>query len=89
MTTPYDALGGTDAVRALVDRFYELMDEWPETYGLRQMHPQDLRGARQSLYEYLSGWLGGPPLYTEKKVIRACACATCPTRLATLNATNG
>ena len=66
MTTPYDALGGTDAVRALVDRFYELMDEWPETYGLRQMHPIDLSGSRQSLYEYLSGWLGGPPLYTAK-----------------------
>jgi hemoglobin len=64
--TPYDALGGADAVRALVDRFYELMDEWPETFALRQMHPPDLGHARQSLYEFLSGWLGGPPLYIEK-----------------------
>jgi hemoglobin len=66
MTTPYENLGGADAVRALVDRFYELMDEWPETHGLRQMHPPDLSHARQSLYEFLSGWLGGPPLYIEK-----------------------
>ncbi len=64
--TPYNALGGADAVRALVDRFYTLMDEWPETHGLRQMHPSDLSGARQSLYEFLSGWLGGPALYIEK-----------------------
>ncbi|CAN1487142.1 COG2346 Truncated hemoglobins [Burkholderiaceae bacterium] len=64
--TPYNALGGADAVRALVDRFYELMDEWPETFALRQMHPADLGHARQSLYEFLSGWLGGPALYIEK-----------------------
>ena len=66
MTTPYDALGGAEAVRTLVDRFYCLMDEWPETDALRQLHPQDLSGARQSLFDFLSGWLGGPALYTEK-----------------------
>ena len=66
-TTPYDALGGADAVRRLVDRFYDLMDELPETYGLRQLHPADLTGSRQSLFEFLSGWFGGPPLYIEKK----------------------
>jgi hemoglobin len=51
----------------LVDRFYDLMDELPETYGLRQLHPADLTGSRQSLFEFLSGWFGGPPLYIEKK----------------------
>ena len=66
-TTPYDALGGADAVRRLVDRFYDLMDELPETHGLRQLHPTDLTGSRQSLFESLSGWFGGPPLYIEKK----------------------
>lgn len=66
-TTPYEALGGADAVRGLVDRFYDLMDELPETYGLRQLHPADLTGSRQSLFEFLSGWFGGPPLYIEKK----------------------
>lgn len=66
-TTPYEALGGADAVRRLVDRFYDLMDELPETHGLRQLHPTDLTGSRQSLFEFLSGWFGGPPLYIEKK----------------------
>ena len=66
-TTPYEGLGGADAVRLLVDRFYDLMDELPETYGLRQLHPADLTGSRQSLFEFLSGWFGGPPLYIEKK----------------------
>jgi hemoglobin len=66
-TTPYEGLGGADAVRRLVDRFYDLMDELPETYGLRQLHPADLTGSRQSLFEFLSGWFGGPPLYIEKK----------------------
>ena len=59
-TTPYEGLGGADAVRRLVDRFYDLMDELPETYGLRQLHPADLTGSRQSRF-------GGPPLYIEKK----------------------
>ena len=66
-TTPYEGLGGADAVRRLVDRFYDLMDELPETHGLRQLHPTDLTGSRQSLFEFLSGWFGGPPLYIEKK----------------------
>lgn len=66
-TTPYEALGGADAVRRLVDRFYDLMDGLPETHGLRQLHPADLTGSRQSLFEFLSGWFGGPPLYIEKK----------------------
>ena len=66
-TTPYEGLGGADALRRLVDRFYDLMDELPETYGLRQLHPADLTGSRQSLFEFLSGWFGGPPLYIEKK----------------------
>jgi hemoglobin len=66
-TTPYEGLGGADALRLLVDRFYDLMDELPETHGLRQLHPADLTGSRQSLFEFLSGWFGGPSLYIEKK----------------------
>lgn len=65
-TTPYAALGGEAAVRRLVDRFYDLMDELPEAYAVRKLHPDSLDGARQSLFEFLSGWLGGPPLYAQK-----------------------
>ena len=63
---PYDMLGGDAKVRALVDRFYDLMDSVPEYYVIRKLHPADLAGSREKLYLFLSGWLGGPPLYSEK-----------------------
>ena len=65
-TTPYQRLGGEAALRALVDRFYDLMDELPEAYGIRRLHPQDLAGSRDKLFKFLSGWLGGPPLYVSE-----------------------
>jgi hemoglobin len=65
-TPPYELLGGDTALRAVVDRFYDLMDETPEHYVIRKLHPADLSGSRDKLYMFLSGWLGGPPLYVEK-----------------------
>ena len=64
--TPYQRIGGEPAVRALVKRFYELMDTLPEAYGVRKLHPKDLAGSEDKLYLYLTGWLGGPQLYVEK-----------------------
>ena len=66
-TTPYEALGGAPAVRRLVDRFYQLMDELPEAYTVRRIHPESLTGSADSLFDFLSGWFGGPPLYSQKK----------------------
>jgi len=63
--TPFVELGGDERVRALVETFYDVIEE--ESPGLRAMLPRDTSGSRQKLYEYLSGWLGGPPLYTEKR----------------------
>ena len=34
---------------------------------MRQMHPESLAGSAQSLFEFLSGWFGGPALYIAKK----------------------
>ena len=65
--TPYEALGGANGVQRLVRRFYALMDELPEAYAVRQLHPPSLHGSAQSLFEFLSGWFGGPALYTAKK----------------------
>ncbi len=31
------------------------------------MLPRDDSGSRQKLFEYLSGWMGGPDLYVEKR----------------------
>jgi hemoglobin len=64
--TPYDALGGDQAVRRLVGAFYDRMDEDPALAVIRGLHPPDLSTSRQKLYEFLSGWLGGPGLYVEK-----------------------
>ena len=64
--TPYQHIGGDAAIRALVDRFYELMDELPETYAARKIHPADLTESGNKLFDYLSGWLGGPQRYVEK-----------------------
>ena len=69
MNTPvthYQQLGGETAVRNLVQRFYALMDTLPEAYGVRKMHPRVLSSSEEKLFMFLSGWLGGPQLYTEK-----------------------
>lgn len=65
-TTPYDMLGGEAAVRRLVDRFYDIMDTAPEAAGIRAVHAQDLAPMRKRLFDFLSGWLGGPPLYFQR-----------------------
>lgn len=64
--TPYALLGGETAVRALVERFYDLMDLEPQYAAIRQLHAADLSSAREKLYLFLSGWLGGPGLYLER-----------------------
>lgn len=66
MGTHYHRLGGEDIIRRLVDRFYDLMDEDPDYYGIRKMHARDLTEARNKLFMFLSGWTGGPQLYMEK-----------------------
>jgi hemoglobin len=62
----YDALGGEAAMRAFTARFYEVMDTLPEASACRAIHPKDLSGSRQKLFEYLTGWLGGPPLFVQR-----------------------
>lgn len=62
----YTQLGGEPAVRALVDRFYDLMELDPDFAGIRQMHPASLDGSRDKLHWFLCGWLGGPDLYTQR-----------------------
>jgi hemoglobin len=65
-STAFAAVGGADAVRALVDRFYDLMDLEPAYAGIRALHPNTLDGSRDKLYRFLSGWLGGPDLYQQR-----------------------
>jgi hemoglobin len=64
--TPYETLGGEVALRELVDRFYDLMDLEAAYAGIRSLHPPSLDVSRDKLFWFLSGWLGGPPVYAEK-----------------------
>jgi hemoglobin len=65
--TPFDRLGGEDAVRAIAERFYDVMEA--EEPDLARLHPLDAggritRGARDRFGLFLVEWLGGPTRYS-------------------------
>ena len=62
----YEAIGGIDKIDELVDRFYDLMALDPQFEGIRSMHPQDLSTSREKLKFFLTGWMGGPDIYSPK-----------------------
>lgn len=64
--TPFEWIGGEPAVQALVTRFYDLMDIEPGYRELRTAHGNTLDDARQKLFWYLCGWLGGPSYYEDR-----------------------
>ena len=68
--TFYELLGGTEAgaanIRMLVEAFYDIMDSDVKAANVRAMHPADLTSAREKLLMFLTGWTGGPQLYTER-----------------------
>ena len=65
--TPYAMLGGDAGVQRLVDRFYDLMETAPYAKTIRAMHGADLGPMRERLFYFLSGWLGGPNLFFDKR----------------------
>jgi len=62
--TPYVELGGDERVQALAETFYNVIEE--ESPTLRAMLPANTENTRRKFYMYLSGWMGGPPLYEAK-----------------------
>ena len=63
--TVYEEMGGDEAVRRLVEAFYDEVEATSPV--LRVMLPADTTISRQKLYEFLSGWTGGPPLYWDRR----------------------
>jgi hemoglobin len=64
--TPFERLGGEPGVRTLVDRFYDLMDLEPQFAVLRAVHGSTLDDARDKLFWFLCGWLGGPDHFVQR-----------------------
>jgi hemoglobin len=66
---PYELLGGTEAVNALAECFYDIMSD--REPALAKLHPCDPDGKvarvpRDRFALFLVGWLGGPDDYVER-----------------------
>ncbi|BDX05307.1 group II truncated hemoglobin [Planctobacterium marinum] len=59
----YEAIGGEQGTQKLANTFYDIMETDEFAAELLALHPKPMDSIRQKFFEYLSGWLGGPPLY--------------------------
>jgi len=64
--TSFQAAGGFDGIKQLVDAFYYAMEALPQARTVREMHNPNLEESRDKLTRFLCGWLGGPKLFSEK-----------------------
>ena len=67
--TPFQLVGGVEKIRALVERFYEIMFETePALTSIHRTAPDGRvdPGSRQRFALFVIGWLGGPQDYTEQ-----------------------
>jgi hemoglobin len=76
--TLYQRIGEEAELRRIVDRFYDLMQSDPAVAPLRAMHAPDLGPMRERLTEFMTGWLGGPPVYFQRKDSRCMAMVHAP-----------
>jgi hemoglobin len=70
-STPYEQLGGREAVEALATAFYDAMErDEPALTAIHRAHPSEAGRvhpeARERFALFLVGWLGGPQEYIEK-----------------------
>ncbi|MEQ8689285.1 MAG: group II truncated hemoglobin [Pseudomonadales bacterium] len=62
----FQAIGGEQAINALVKTFYQIMSSNPDYATIWSWHPQDISISRDKLARFLCGWMGGPRRYQEK-----------------------
>ncbi|MFT5561639.1 MAG: hemoglobin [Candidatus Azotimanducaceae bacterium] len=72
--TPYEILGDA-GIKKLAAAFYDVMDEMEEAQEVRAMHAESLDHIKRMLAAYLTGWMGGPPVY---QAIKGTVCLTDP-----------
>lgn len=61
--TPYALIGGEQGVKLLANAFYDEMESNIHLRELLAVHQLPLDNIREKFFKYLSGWLGGPPLF--------------------------
>jgi hemoglobin len=61
---PYEAVGGAETFRRLVDHFYSGVENDPI---LRPLYPDDLEGPRDRLALFLMQYFGGPNTYSKQR----------------------
>lgn len=66
--TVLDQIGGEDALRELVEHFYDLVETLPEGRQIMSLHLQNhgLAHTRVEQFNFLSGFMGGRQYYMEK-----------------------
>ena len=72
--TPYEILGDK-GIKDLANAFYEAMEELPLAADIKAMHSDNLDHVKRMLAAYLTGWMGGPPVYL---AIKGTVCLTEP-----------
>lgn len=61
--TPYEAIGGSDMISTWVDAFYDRVGKHPD---LIPIFPEDLTETARKQKQFLTQFLGGPPLFMEE-----------------------
>lgn len=62
----YSKIGGEAVINQVVDEFYEIMSTDPYAKECFAVHAgKDMAETARKLKFFLSGWLGGPPLYMQ------------------------
>lgn len=72
--SPYEILGD-EGIKQLAHVFYTVLDELPQAAEIRAMHAENLDHIKRMLTAYLTGWMGGPPVY---QALKGTVCLTDP-----------
>ena len=67
MSSILEQFGGENALRELVEHFYDLIETLPQAARLRELHQEGhgLAHTRVQQFDFLSGFMGGRPYFME------------------------